>query len=87
MLEAEEERRKVSVQTIVEPAAEALGNTVAISRKAYVHPALIEAVKDDPRNPLDGLERPRERKRLSSNEAGFLEFLERRQRGAQKRAA
>jgi DNA topoisomerase-1 len=87
MLEAEEERRKVSVQTIVEPAAEALGNTVAISRKAYVHPALIEAVKDDPRNPLDGLGRPRERKRLSSNEAGFLEFLERRQRGAQKRAA
>lgn len=87
MLEAEEQRRKVSVQTIVEPAAEALGNTVAISRKAYVHPALIQAVKNDPRDPLDGLERPPGKKWLSSNEVGFLEFLERRQKGANKRAA
>jgi DNA topoisomerase-1 len=87
MLEADEERRKVGVQTIVEPAAEALGNTVAISRKAYVHPALIEAVKDNPRNPLGGLERPRECKWLSSTEVGFLEFLERRHKGIRKRAA
>jgi DNA topoisomerase I len=75
LLEAEEGRR-TSVQTMVEPVAEALGNTVAISRKSYVHPALIDAVKDDPRDPLGGLERPRTRKWLSSSEAGFLKFLE-----------
>jgi DNA topoisomerase-1 len=87
MLDAEEERRKISVQTMVEPVAEALGNTVAISRKAYVHPSLIEAVKDDPRDPLKGMERQRERKWLSSTEAGFLKFLERQRGSRQKRAA
>jgi DNA topoisomerase-1 len=87
MLEAEEERRKVSVQTIVEPVAEALGNTVAISRKSYVHPALIDAVKDNPRDPLRGLERPPEQKWLSSTEVGFLQFLDRRRPANHKRAA
>ena len=48
---------------MVEPVAEALGNTVAMSRKSYVHPALLEAVKEDPRDPLDGMDRPRARKR------------------------
>jgi DNA topoisomerase I len=81
MLDSEEGRR-VSVETIVEPAAEALGNTIAISRKSYVHPALIEAVKDRPRDPLNGLERPGERKWLSSTEVGFLDFLKRQQRRA-----
>jgi DNA topoisomerase I len=75
LLDAEEGKR-TSVQTMVEPAAEALGNTVAISRKSYVHPALIEAVKNNPKDPLGGLDRPRERKWLSSTEAGFLKFLE-----------
>ena len=69
------EDARISVKTVVEPVAEALGNTPAISRKSYVHPALLEAVKDDPRDPLDGLDRPRARKRLSSAEVGFLNFL------------
>ena len=87
MLEAEEERRKISVQTVVEPVAEALGNTPAISRKSYVHPALIEAVKDNPREPLGGFERPRERKWLSSTEVGFLKFLEEQEGTTHRRAA
>ena len=37
----------VGLNALLEPVAEALGNTPAISRKSYVHPALIEAVKDD----------------------------------------
>ena len=81
------ETERISVQTMVEPVAEALGNTVAISRKSYVHPALIEAVKEDPRDPLDGLDRPREWKWLSSTEVGFLKFLEGREGGGRKRAA
>ena len=37
---------KVGLKSVIEPVAEALGNTPAISRKSYVHPALIEAAKD-----------------------------------------
>jgi DNA topoisomerase I len=85
--EAEEERRKVSVQTVVEPVAEALGNTPAISRKSYVHPALIEAVKDNPREPLGGMDRPHAWKWLSATEVGFLKFLEEQEGTRQQRAA
>jgi DNA topoisomerase I len=69
------ENARISVKTVIEPVAEALGNTEAMSRKAYVHPALIEAVKSDSRDPLDGMERPQARTRLSSAEVGLLEFL------------
>lgn len=86
LLDADEGAR-TSVQTIVEPAAEALGNTVAISRKSYVHPAVIEAVKEDPRDPLGGMQRPREWKWLSSTEVAFLKFLEGEQPRQKKRAA
>jgi DNA topoisomerase-1 len=79
MLDKAEDAR-ISVRTIVEPVAEALGNTPAISRKSYVHPKLLEAVKASPRDPLGGLERPPARKRLSSAEAGLLEFLAKRRR-------
>ena len=79
------EDARISVKTVVEPVAEALGNTPAISRKSYVHPRLLDAVKDNPRDPLDGLERPPRRKHLSSAEVGLLQFLSRRKR--RKRAA
>ncbi|HUE79452.1 MAG TPA: DNA topoisomerase IB [Sphingomicrobium sp.] len=85
LLDASEER-KISVTTMLEPVAEALGNTVAISRKSYVHPALVEAAKDRPRDPLRGMERPRPRKWLSSAEVGLCRFLTARAR-KRKRAA
>jgi DNA topoisomerase-1 len=66
---------RITVMTVVEPVAEALGNTPAISRKSYVHPKLLEAVKASPRDPLGGLDRPAARKRLSSAEVALLEFL------------
>jgi DNA topoisomerase-1 len=76
MLEAqEEERRKISLKTVLEPVAEALGNTPAISRKSYVHPKLIEAARDNPTDPLGNFQRPRARKWLSSSEVGLLDFL------------
>jgi DNA topoisomerase-1 len=87
------EHARISVKTVVEPVAEALGNTPAISRKSYVHPALLEAVKDDPRDPLDGMDRPQGKKRLSSAEVGLLEFLARgakrgrRRKDANRRSA
>ncbi len=74
MLEAEE-NRKISLKTVLEPVAEALGNTPAISRKSYVHPKLIEAARDKPRDPLGGMERPRALNWLSSAEVALLAFL------------
>jgi len=78
---------RISINTMIEPVAEALGNTVAISRKAYVHPALIAAVKDRPRDPLDGVERPRSRKWQSECEVGLLHFLAKPSRRRPKAAA
>jgi DNA topoisomerase-1 len=78
---------RISVNTMIEPVAEALGNTVAVSRKAYVHPALIEAVKESPRDPLKGLERPRARKWLSSCEVALIPFLSKVARKSRKAAA
>ena len=84
MLKKAEDAR-ISVKTVVEPVAEALGNTPAISRKSYVHPNLLEAVKEDPRDPLEGMERPRARKRLSTAEVALLEFLARGGKRRRKR--
>ena len=81
------EDARITVKTVVEPVAEALGNTPAISRKSYVHPALLEAVKESARDPLDGMDRPRGRKRLSSSEVGLLEFLAKGARARRKRKA
>jgi DNA topoisomerase-1 len=84
MLKKAEDAR-ISVKTVVEPVAEALGNTPAISRKSYVHPKLLEAVKESARDPLNGMERPRGRKRLSSAEVGLLEFLARNGKRVRRR--
>jgi DNA topoisomerase-1 len=87
LLDAAEEARRISVRTMVEPVAEALGNTMAISRKAYVHPRLIEAVKQDPRSPLGEVKLPRARKWLSASELGLLAFLKKRARRRKAAAA
>ncbi len=81
------ENARISVKTVVEPVAEALGNTPAISRKSYVHPKLLDAVKDDARDPLDGMQRPPPRKRLSSAEVGLLDFLGERKRRRRSKAS
>jgi len=87
LLEASEEQRKISVVTMVEPVAEALGNTVAISRKSYVHPKLIEAARERPRDPLPDFQCPREHKFLSGSEAGLLKFLEAENKSRKRAAA
>ena len=61
-------------KAMLEPVAEALGNTPAISRKSYVHPALIEAVKDG-EGQAARLAMPRATKYLSSAERGLIAFL------------
>ena len=65
---------RIRLKSVMEPVAEALGNTPAISRKSYVHPALIEAAKDA--GALGERSLPRTTKRLSGAERGLIEFLE-----------
>jgi len=78
------ENARISVKTVIEPVAEALGNTPAISRKSYVHPRLLDAIKDDARDPLDGMVRPPPRKRMSSAEVGLLQFLARKAKSGRR---
>ena len=79
---AKDEAQRMSVKTMIEPVAEALGNTVTMSRKSYVHPALIDALKDHPDDPLGTLQHPRARRRLSRAETAFLAFLKKKPRRA-----
>jgi DNA topoisomerase-1 len=78
---------RITLRTALEPVADALGNTVAISRKSYVHPRLIETVREHPVEPLGKMERPRARRRLSAAETGFLNFLGKRRRRRTDKAA
>jgi DNA topoisomerase-1 len=82
---AKAEQERLSLKTVLEPVAEALGNTPTMSRKSYVHPCLIDALQEDSRDPLHGMERPRARRRLSSAETGFLKFLKKKPRRARRR--
>lgn len=61
------------INGMIAPVAEALGNTVAIARKSYVHPALIDLAKDAKRS---GLQLPRGSKYLSGAERGLIAFLD-----------
>ena len=74
MLKRVREKGKVKLKSMIEPVAEALGNTAAISRKSYVHPALIEAAKDA--GALGDCKLPRAGKYLSAAERGLAEFLD-----------
>ena len=66
----------ISLKEMLQPVAQALGNTPAISRKSYVHPALIDAVKENPHKPLGELRCPRATEYLSSAERGLILFLD-----------
>ncbi len=74
MLKKTEEKGKVKLKSMIEPVAEALGNTPAISRKSYVHPALIEAAKDA--GAIGERKLPRPTKYLSAAERGLIDFLD-----------
>lgn len=73
MTETAEEHGKVRLKSVIEPVAEALGNTPAISRKSYVHPAIIEAAKDA--GAIGEGKLPRSTAHMSRYERGLVEFL------------
>ena len=74
MAKTADEHGKVKLKSVIEPVAEALGNTPAISRKSYVHPAIIEAAKDA--GALGERKLPRDTKYLSAYERALIEFLD-----------
>jgi DNA topoisomerase-1 len=69
-------KRDISLKTMLEPVTAALGNTPAIARKSYVHPRLIELVKEGQAAFRAGLSLPRTMKYLSRPERGLLALLE-----------
>jgi DNA topoisomerase-1 len=94
MINAAEKHGKVKLKSVIEPVAEALGNTPAISRKSYVHPAIIEAARDA--GALGVRKLPRSTQHLSRHERALIDFLEAlpkeeeklaKDEGARKRAA
>ncbi len=64
------------LKAMLEPVAAALGNTPAIARKSYVHPALIELAHTKGCAPLEGLKLPRATKYMSGPERGLIAFLD-----------
>ena len=65
----------IGLKTMLEPVTEALGNTPAIARKSYVHPALIALVKQD-QSELRETQLPRATQYLSRAERGLIDLLE-----------
>ncbi|CAM8624849.1 MULTISPECIES: DNA topoisomerase IB [Sphingobium] len=66
----------VSLKDLLEPVSRALGNTPAISRKSYVHPALLALCKDGQDAWREGLRLPRRTRYLSRGERGLIAFLD-----------
>ncbi|CAN5178580.1 DNA topoisomerase IB [soil metagenome] len=68
---------KIGLKTMLEQVADALGNTPAISRKSYVHPALLALARDGDQEGWRSATRlPRATEWLSREERGFMAFLE-----------
>ena len=68
----------LTLKTMLVPVAAALGNTPAISRKSYVHPALIAAVASGETAALSATKLPRPTRYLSAAERGLIAFLQSR---------
>ncbi|WP_395327468.1 DNA topoisomerase IB [Novosphingobium sp. BL-8H] len=65
-----------SLKTMLEEVAERLGNTPAIARKSYVHPALIAFVRKADPVPELPARLPRRTQWLTREERGLIAFLE-----------
>ena len=66
---------QVSIKALTAEVAEHLGNTAAVTRKSYIHPALFD-VLDRQANWREGLRLPRSTHWLTREERGLIELLE-----------
>ncbi|MDO8909466.1 MAG: DNA topoisomerase IB [Pseudohongiella sp.] len=69
-----ESEAKRHVVEVIKDVARQLGNTPAVCRKCYIHPAVLEHYN---LGDLSGLPRPRARKGLTAEEVALAAFLER----------
>ncbi|QJU58023.1 DNA topoisomerase IB [Sphingomonas sp. AP4-R1] len=67
---------KLSLKPMLEEVAAALGNTPAISRKSYVHPALIELCREGKCEDCCALRLPRATKYMTGAERALICFLD-----------
>ena len=67
---------KLSLKPMLEAVAASLGNTPAISRKSYIHPALIEMCRGGDAAGLCGLKLPRATRYMSPTERALIGFLD-----------
>jgi DNA topoisomerase-1 len=67
---------RISLKPMLEAVASALGNTPAISRKSYIHPALIEICRSENADDLCALKLPRATRHLTGRERGLIGFLD-----------
>jgi DNA topoisomerase I len=68
-------QRPLTIKALMEEVSDKLGNTPAIARKSYVHPAVVGLI-DRQQKWREGLKLPRKSKWLSREERGLLELLD-----------
>ncbi|WP_294389779.1 DNA topoisomerase IB [uncultured Sphingomonas sp.] len=78
---------KLSLKPMLEAVAAALGNTPAISRKSYIHPALVEICRNGDAGTLCELKLPRPAKGLTGEERALIGFLEELAESVRKESA
>ena len=66
----------LSLKAMLEPVVARLGNTAAIARKSYVHPALVGLVKKGQAAFRKAVKLPRANRFLSREERGLIAFLD-----------
>jgi DNA topoisomerase I len=71
-------KRKIPLKAVVEPVAEDLANTPAICKKSYIHPDVLEPLRNDGPKPKDFLGWPPATRHMSAAERAFLKFLEKK---------
>ena len=67
---------KLALKPMLEQVAAALGNTPAISRKSYVHPALIDLCRTGDATGICNLKLPRATRWLTAQERALVSFLD-----------
>ncbi|MGB7408704.1 MAG: DNA topoisomerase IB [Pontixanthobacter sp.] len=68
-------KQELTIKAVVETVAEELGNTAAVTRSSYIHPAVIDLIEDQEEWRAK-LELPRKAKFQSREERGLIEMLE-----------
>jgi DNA topoisomerase I len=77
---------KLSLKPMLEAVAAALGNPPAISRKSYIHPALIALCREGDASEICTLRMPRATQWLDGHERALIAFLDELAAGGKKQA-